>query len=78
MTASSVLSEGELTQSLPFSSSLPLWMSRVTSPPSSTTSSGPFPPGCVTACWVHHQYSSKVSPFHAKTGIPAAAIAAAA
>ena len=26
----------------------------------------------------HHQYSSSVSPFHAKTGTPAAAIAAAA
>ena len=27
---------------------------------------------------MHHQYSSSVSPFQAKTGIPAAAIAAAA
>ncbi len=31
-----------------------------------------------SACSVHHQYSSSVSPFHAKTGTPAAAIAAAA
>jgi len=29
-------------------------------------------------CLTHHQYSSSVSPFHAKTGIPAFAIAAAA
>ena len=27
-------------------------------------------------CSTHHQYSSSVSPFHAKTGIPAAAMAA--
>ena len=27
---------------------------------------------------MHHQYSSSVSPFHANTGMPAAAIAAAA
>ena len=27
---------------------------------------------------MHHQYSSRVSPFQAKTGMPAAAIAAAA
>ena len=29
-------------------------------------------------CFTHHQYSSSVSPFHANTGIPALAIAAAA
>ncbi len=39
---------------------------------------GPSSPGQVSACSVHHQYSSSVSPFQAKTGIPAAAIAAAA
>ena len=27
-------------------------------------------------CSTHHQYSSSVSPFHAKTGMPAAAMAA--
>ena len=36
------------------------------------------PPGHDSARSVHHQYSSRVSPFHANTGIPAAAIAAAA
>jgi hypothetical protein len=59
----------------------PLWMSRVTSPPSSTTSCGPrrpLPPGKLRAWLVHHQYSSRVSPFQAKTGTPAAAMAAAA
>ncbi len=39
---------------------------------------GPSPSGQVSACSVHHQYSSSVSPFQAKTGMPAAAIAAAA
>ena len=36
------------------------------------------PSAQVSACSVHHQYSSSVSPFQAKTGTPAAAIAAAA
>ena len=31
---------------------------------------GPSPPGQVSACSVHHQYSSRVSPFQAKTGTP--------
>src|SRR6266436_6336806 len=53
-------------------------MRRVTSPPSSTTSWGPLPSGCEIARFVHHQYSSRVSPFHAKTGTPDLAIAAAA
>src|SRR5687768_10449645 len=39
---------------------------------------GPPPSGQLMICSVHHQYSSSVSPFHAKTGTPAAAIAAAA
>ena len=39
---------------------------------------GPSWPGQVSACSVHHQYSSRVSPFQANTGIPASAIAAAA
>ncbi len=34
--------------------------------------------GHVSACSVHHQYSSSVSPFQANTGMPAAAMAAAA
>ena len=32
--------------------------------------SGPSPSGQLSACSVHHQYSSSVSPFHAKTGTP--------
>jgi hypothetical protein len=55
-----------------------LWISSVTSPPSSTTSCGPLPPLCASAWYVHHQYSSSDSPFHANTGTPVAAIAAAA
>jgi hypothetical protein len=39
---------------------------------------GPASSGQVSACSVHHQYSSSVSPFQAKTGTPDAAIAAAA
>ena len=31
---------------------------------------GPSSPGQLSACSVHHQYSSSVSPFHAKTGTP--------
>ena len=50
----------------------------VASPPSSTMRSGPEPSGHVSACFVHHQYSSSVSPFHANTGTPDFAIAAAA
>ncbi len=53
-------------------------MSRVTSPPSSTTSCGPLPPGWLTASSVQSQYSSSVSPFQAKTGTPVLAMAAAA
>src|ERR1700730_18431477 len=53
-------------------------MRRVTSPPSSTTNWGPLPSGCEIARFGHHQYSSRVSPFHAKTGTPDLAIAAAA
>ena len=30
-------------------------------------------PGQRRICWVHHQYSSSVSPFQAKTGTPAGA-----
>ena len=47
-----------------------MWISSVASPPSSTMESGPVPSGQVSICSVHHQYSSSVSPFHAKTGTP--------
>merc|ERR1719460_3037566 len=46
---------------------LPSWSSRVASPPSSTIWSGPWPSGQMSAFSVHHQYSSRVSPFHANT-----------
>merc|ERR1719181_2177919 len=49
------------------SSSLPLWIKRVASPPSSTSWSHPSAPGTVIISSVHHQYSGRVSPFHAKT-----------
>merc|ERR1719326_28910 len=58
---------------------LPSWRSRVASPPSSTIWSGPAPSGHVRAFSVHHQYSSSVSPFQAKTlEVPARTSAAAA
>src|SRR5207237_8487481 len=53
-----------------FSYSTPLWMSIVASPPSSRIMLGPEDPGQVRACSVAHQYSSRVSPFQAKTEIP--------
>mmetsp|Transcript_35261 Transcript_35261/g.104293 ORF Transcript_35261/g.104293 Transcript_35261/m.104293 type:complete len:271 (-) Transcript_35261:18-830(-) len=56
----------------------PSWMSRVASPPSSTMMFGPSEPGQVRACSVHHQYSSRVSPFQANTGHVSRAMAAAA
>ena len=61
-----------------FSNSAPLCTSSVASPPSSRIMFGPPSPGQVSACSVHHQYSSSVSPFQANTGMPASAIAAAA
>merc|ERR1719487_2453423 len=61
------------------SNSLPLWIKRVASPPSSTSRSQPSLPGTVIICSVHHQYSANVSPFQAKTvAVPALAMAAAA
>mmetsp|Transcript_44236 Transcript_44236/g.105331 ORF Transcript_44236/g.105331 Transcript_44236/m.105331 type:complete len:258 (+) Transcript_44236:586-1359(+) len=61
------------------SNSLPLCISRVASPPSSTSWSQPSAPGTVIICSVHHQYSGKVSPFQANTvEVPALAMAAAA
>merc|ERR1719270_2599608 len=59
--------------------SFPLCISKVASPPSSTSWSQPSAPGTVIICSVHHQYSGSVSPFHAKTvAVFALAIAAAA
>src|ERR1700722_12278640 len=50
--------------------STPLWTSSVASPPSSRIMFGPSDPSHVSAWSVHHQYSSRVSPFHANTGTP--------
>src|SRR4051794_17298137 len=47
------------------SNSLPLWTSRVASPPSSRIMLGPPPSGHSSTCSVHHQYSASVSPFQA-------------
>ena len=49
--------------------SAPRWTSSVASPPSSRIRLGP-PSGQESARSVHHQYSSSVSPFQAKTGMP--------
>merc|ERR1719163_1764218 len=58
---------------------LPSWMRSVASPPSSTIWSIPVPSGHDSDLSVHHQYSSSVSPFHAKTfDVPARTTAAAA
>ncbi len=48
------------------------------SPPSSRIMFGCSPFGQRNVWSMHHQYSSRVSPFQAKTGMPAAAMAAAA
>merc|ERR1719182_926213 len=62
-----------------FSNLVPSWRRRVMSPPSSTIWSMPSPSGHEMALSVHHQYSSRVSPFHAKTlAVPARTIAEAA
>merc|ERR1712226_731610 len=59
--------------------SLPLCISKVASPPSSTNWSQPSSPGTVIICSVHHQYSASVSPFKARPWMcPALAMAAAA
>merc|ERR1719399_1975058 len=75
-----LLGSGRLPSLAYFSSnSLPLWISRVASPPSSTSWSQPSLPGTVIICSVHHQYSARVSPFQANTvAVPALAMAAAA
>mmetsp|Transcript_32455 Transcript_32455/g.84093 ORF Transcript_32455/g.84093 Transcript_32455/m.84093 type:complete len:243 (-) Transcript_32455:45-773(-) len=56
----------------------PSWMRRVASPPSSTIRSQPSEPGQLRHCSVHHQYSSRVSPFQAKHAALSRAMAAAA
>ena len=56
-----------------FSMSRPRWTSSVASPPSSRIMLANESPGQSRICWVHHQYSSSVSPFQAKTGTPAGA-----
>src|SRR4051795_2020591 len=53
-----------------FSNSAPLCTSSVASPPSSRIMFGPSPSGQSSTCSVHHQYSSRLSPFHAYTGTP--------
>jgi adenosylhomocysteinase len=57
-----------------FSASRPWWTSSVASPPSSRIMLANAPSGQRRICWVHHQYSSSVSPFQAKTGMPAATV----
>merc|ERR1719250_518142 len=54
------------------------WMRLVRSPPSSRIMLRGWPLGKTSVCSMHHTYSSSVSPFHAYTGTPTAAIAAAA
>merc|ERR1719171_107714 len=61
-----------------FSALTPSWMRRVASPPSSTIMSGPSPLPQSRQRSVHHQYSSRVSPFQAKTAALSRATAAAA
>src|ERR1700728_3294889 len=50
--------------------SAPLCTNRVASPPSSRIMFDDCPSVQVSACTVHHQYSSSLSPFQAKTGMP--------
>src|SRR3954447_7496792 len=70
ITRSSSLSAVEGSGAAPARSySAPLWTSSVASPPSSRIMFG-SPSGHVRACSVHHQYSSRLSPFQAKTGMP--------
>merc|ERR1719238_2080073 len=59
--------------------SLMVWRTHLNSGLVAMIWSGPSLPGQVSICSVHHQYSARVSPFHAKTvEVPALAIAAAA
>src|SRR5919199_3866572 len=75
MTVYSSLSSSVAAGKAPAASySTPLCTSSVTSPPSSRIMFGPptvpSSDGQLRACSVHHQYSSSVSPFQAKTGTP--------
>ena len=71
MTRCSALSAESTDGALPsFSAWTPRCTSRVASPPSSRIMLAPASPGQARICWVHHQYSSSVSPFQAKTGTP--------
>ena len=56
-----------------FSNSTPLWTSSVASPPSSRIMLGPRPSPKSNSLSVAHQYSSRVSPFHANTETPCGA-----
>jgi hypothetical protein len=71
-TLHSWLASGAVAGTEPGSSySRPVWTSIVASPPSSRIRFGPSKPSHSKICSVHHQYSSSVSPFQAKTGTPA-------
>ncbi len=71
MTSHSSLSLSDGLGTAPAASySAPLCTKRVASPPSSRIMFGASPSGQVSAWTVHHQYSSRVSPFQAKTGMP--------
>ena len=56
-----------------FSNSTPLWTSSVASPPSSRIMLGPRPSPKSNSFSVAHQYSARVSPFHANTETPCGA-----
>src|SRR5580693_3157020 len=71
MTSHSSLSSSDGDGTAPaVSYSAPLCTNMVASPPSSRIMFGASPSGQVSACSVHHQYSSRLSPFQAKTGMP--------
>src|SRR3954465_2919123 len=53
-----------------FSAWTPRCTSNVASPPSSRIMLAKVPSGQRRICWVHHQYSSRLSPFQANTGTP--------
>src|SRR3989440_7906499 len=66
MTAYSSESSSAVDGTAPAASNcVPLWTSRVASPPSSRIMFGPPPSGHSSTCSVHHQYSWSVSPFQA-------------
>src|SRR3712207_7323591 len=63
---SSDVCSSDLGTSPSVSNFLPRWTSSVASPPSSRIMFGPSSPGQSSARSVHHQYSSRASPFQAK------------